>query len=123
MYRLTNLTQNTTTTYKNRDLVYQALERENAKVKHQEAEAVLLVEELDKKNAELQTMIDERDARIKELDDSLQSVYKSYDSLKMAKMVEITDGDMESAQKRLSKLIRDVNRCITLLSENSIDNG
>lgn len=50
MYRLTNLTQNKTTTYKNRDLVYQALERENAKVKHQEAEAVLLVEELDKKN-------------------------------------------------------------------------
>lgn len=50
MYRLTNLTQNTTTTYKNRDLVYQALERENAKAKHQEAEAVLLVEELDKKN-------------------------------------------------------------------------
>ena len=50
MYRLTNLTQNMTTTYKNRDLVYQALERENAKVKHQKAEAVLLVEELDKKN-------------------------------------------------------------------------
>ena len=50
MYRLTNLTQNTTTTYKNRDLVYQALERENAKVKYEEAEAVLLVEELDKKN-------------------------------------------------------------------------
>ena len=50
MYRLTNLTQNTTTTYKNRDLVYQALERENAKLKHEEVEAVLLVEELDKKN-------------------------------------------------------------------------
>ncbi|MDV6001632.1 hypothetical protein KB565_07400 [Streptococcus canis] len=49
MYRLTNLTLNTTTTYKNKDLVYQALERENAKVKHQEAEGVLLVEELDKK--------------------------------------------------------------------------
>jgi hypothetical protein len=30
--------------------VYQALERENAKVKHEEVEAVLLVEELDKKN-------------------------------------------------------------------------
>ncbi|MGT2755476.1 hypothetical protein [Streptococcus ovis] len=49
MYRLTNLTQDTTTTYKNKDLVYQALERENAKVKHQEAEGILLVEELDKK--------------------------------------------------------------------------
>lgn len=49
MYRLTNLTLDTTITYKNKDLVYQALERENAKVKHQEAEGMLLVEELDKK--------------------------------------------------------------------------
>lgn len=49
MYRLSNLTLDTTTTYKNKDLVYQALERENAKVKHQEAEGLLLVEELDKK--------------------------------------------------------------------------
>ncbi|WP_409373730.1 hypothetical protein [Streptococcus suis] len=49
MYRLINLTLDTTTTYKNKDLVYQALERENAKVKHQEEEGILLVEELDKK--------------------------------------------------------------------------
>jgi hypothetical protein len=84
---------------------------------------ILQYKELEKKNAELQAMVNERDERIKELDDSLQSVCKSYEGLKMAKMVEITDGDMESAQKRLSKLIRDVNKCITLLSENSIDNG
>ena len=84
---------------------------------------ILQYKEVEKKNAELQAMVNERDERIKELDDSLQSVCKSYESLKMAKMVEITDGDMESAQKRLSKLIRDVNKCITLLSENSIDNG
>lgn len=49
MYRLTNLTLDKSTTYRNKDLVYQALERENAKVKHQEAECLLLVEELDKK--------------------------------------------------------------------------
>lgn len=49
MYRLTNLTLDTTTTYKNKDLVYQALERENARVKHQEVEDMLLVEEVDKK--------------------------------------------------------------------------
>lgn len=49
MYRLTNQAQNTTTTYKNRDLVLQAIERENARVKHLEAEGVLLAEELDKK--------------------------------------------------------------------------
>ena len=73
---------------------------------------LLQYKELEKKTAELQAMVNERDERIKELDDSLQSVCKSYESLKMAKMVEITDGDMESAQKRLSKLIRDVNKCI-----------
>ncbi|GAD41592.1 hypothetical protein [Streptococcus anginosus] len=49
MYRLTNLTLDTTTTYKNKDLVLQAIERENAKANHQEAEGLLLVEELDKK--------------------------------------------------------------------------
>ena len=49
MYRLTNQTQNTTTTYKNRDLVLQAIERENARVKHLEAEGLFLAEELDKK--------------------------------------------------------------------------
>lgn len=49
MYRLTNQTQNTTTTYKNKDLVFQAIERENARVKHLEAEGLLLVEEMDKK--------------------------------------------------------------------------
>ena len=40
-----------------------------------------------------------------------------YNSLKMARMVEITNGDMESAQKKLAKLIRDVDKCITLISE------
>jgi len=34
-----------------------------------------------------------------------------------ARMIEISDTDMESAQKRIARLIREVNRCITLLSE------
>ncbi|MGU7960384.1 hypothetical protein ACS6Z9_10720 [Streptococcus suis] len=53
MYRLTNLTLDMITTYKNKDLVYQALDRENAKVKHLEAQSLLLVEELDKKGVVL----------------------------------------------------------------------
>ncbi|CYT90503.1 hypothetical protein [Streptococcus suis] len=53
MYRLPNLTLDTITTYKNKDLVYQALDRENAKVKHLEAQSLLLLEELDKKGVVL----------------------------------------------------------------------
>ena len=39
-----------------------------------------------------------------------------YSSLKTAKMMEICDGDIESAKRRLAALIREVNKCITLLS-------
>jgi hypothetical protein len=35
----------------------------------------------------------------------------------MAKMLEITDGDLDSAKSRVAKMIRDVNKCIALLSD------
>lgn len=78
---------------------------------------ILQFKETRKENVELYAMIDERDARIKELEARLAQALNDYNSLKMAKMIEITDGDLEGAQKRLAKLIRDVNKCITLLSE------
>ncbi len=73
--------------------------------------------EIKKENAELYTMVDERDAEIASLKAKLSEANNNYALLKTAKMLEITDGDMETAQKRLAKLIRDVNKCITLLSE------
>lgn len=78
---------------------------------------ILQFKETRKENVELYAMIDERDARIKELEARLAQAQNDYNSLKMAKMIEITDGDLEGAQKRLAKLIRDINKCITLLSE------
>lgn len=78
---------------------------------------ILRFNDLKKENDDLYMMIDERDAEIKKLQKQLAQAQTDYNSLKMAKMIEITDGDMEGARKRLSKLIRDVNKCITLLSE------
>lgn len=78
---------------------------------------ILRFDDMKKENDDLYTMIDERDAEIKKLQKQLAQAQTDYNSLKMAKMIEITDGDMEGARKRLSKLIRDVNKCITLLSE------
>ena len=40
-----------------------------------------------------------------------------YESLMTAKMLQVSEGDMEAAKARLAKLIRSVNKCITLLSE------
>ena len=78
---------------------------------------LLQYKELKKENAELYTRVDEREERIKTLNAKLAQAQNDYNSLKMAKMLEVTDGDVESAQKRLQRLIRDVNKCITLLSE------
>ena len=79
-------------------------------------EMILHYEELKAENQELYAKVNERDARISELEARLRQARNDYDSLKMARMVEITDGDMENAKRRLAKLIRDVNKCITLLS-------
>ena len=78
---------------------------------------ILQFKELKKENNDLQAKVDARDVEIKKLQEQLVQAQSDYNSLKMAKMIEISDGDMEEAQKRLSKLIRDVNKCITLLSE------
>jgi hypothetical protein len=78
---------------------------------------ILQYHDLKKENAELYGLVDERDAQIKQLETQLRQVQADYDTLKMAKMLEVTDGDLEGAKKRVDKLIRDVNKCITLLSE------
>lgn len=78
---------------------------------------ILQYKELKKENAELYSMVEEKDKQVEKLNAQITQAQNDYNSLKMAKMLEITDGDMENAQKRLQKLIRDVNKCITLLSE------
>ena len=78
---------------------------------------IIQYQELKNENADLYTMVDERDIKIKQLEEQLELARKSYESLKLARMIEVSDADMESAKRRLSKLIRDVNKCLTLLSE------
>ena len=78
---------------------------------------ILKFEDIKHENAELYAMVDERDAKTRELQEKLTQAKHDYDSLKMAKMMTISDSDMETTQKRIAKLIRDVNKCITLLSD------
>ena len=78
---------------------------------------ILQYEEMKKENNDLYELVDQREKEIEKLEAQLKQARKDYNSLKMAKMIEISDSDMENAQKRISKLIRDVNKCITLISE------
>ena len=78
---------------------------------------ILQYHDVKQENADLYAMVDEKDARIRQLEAQLTQVKTDYDMLKLAKMLEVTDGDLEEAKKRVAKLVRDVNKCITLLSE------
>ncbi|MCR5197263.1 MAG: hypothetical protein K6D55_00565 [Prevotella sp.] len=74
-------------------------------------------QQLKKENEELYAMVGESEEKIKKLEARISQAERDYQSLKMARMVEITDGDLEGAKNRLARLIREVNKCIALLSD------
>ncbi len=77
---------------------------------------ILHYKELKKENEELYAMVDSRDKEISTLKKQLEQAQNDYKSLKTARMVEVSNGDIEESKKRISAMIRDVNKCITLLS-------
>ena len=78
---------------------------------------LLRFQELKKENDELIAMVDQNEQSIKQLQARVEQQERDYNSLKMARMLEITDGDLQGAKDRLAKLIRDVNKCIAILSD------
>lgn len=73
--------------------------------------------QLKKENEELYAMVDNAEREARELRAELKRKSEEYDTLKMAKMLEVSDADIDASKNRLARLIRDVNRCIAILSE------
>ena len=78
---------------------------------------ILRFQELKRENRELHVLVAKNEQDIRTLQGKLSQAASDYNSLKMAKMMEITDGDLQGAKDRVSKLIRDVNKCIAILSD------
>ena len=78
---------------------------------------ILRLQELKKENVELYAMLEENEQRIKQLEETVAQKTRDYESLKMARMLQISDGDLDGAKERLARLIRDVNKCIAVLSD------
>ena len=78
---------------------------------------ILRFQELKKENKGLYEMLQKNEQDLTQLRQKLEQQQSDYNSLKMAKMIEITDGDLTGAKDRLSRLIRDVNKCIAILSD------
>ena len=78
---------------------------------------ILQFQELKKENGRLQALVEEQATEIEELKARITQADNDYNSLKMARMLEITDGNLDEAKERLSRMIRQVNRCIAILSD------
>ena len=78
---------------------------------------ILRFQELKKENEELYAMISKNEQDIKTLNAKLTQAENDYNALKMARMLEITDGNLDEAKARLARLIREVNKCIAVLSD------
>ena len=78
---------------------------------------ILQFQNLKKENEELYSMLEKNESDVRELRQHLLEKQQEFDAFKAAKMLEVSDGDIQSARERLAKLIRDVNKCITVLSE------
>ena len=70
-----------------------------------------------KENEGLAATVQNEQKTVKEMKLKLEQQQNDYDTLKMAKMLEVTDGNLQGAKDRLAKLIRDVNKCIAILSD------
>lgn len=71
---------------------------------------------LQQENQDLYAELENKDMEIARLHAEIGQHKRDYATLKLAKMIEISDSDMKDAKQRISKLVRDVNKCIGLLS-------
>ncbi len=78
---------------------------------------ILKYKELERENGELRTRLSTREEEIGQRDEKIETMQREYDSLKMARMLTVSDSDVEAAKTRVSRILRDINRCITLIND------
>lgn len=71
---------------------------------------------LEQEVKELKAMVDEQNEKIGTLALDNELWQKRYNDLKIAKMIDISSEESENAQKRIAKLIREIDKCIALIN-------
>lgn len=78
---------------------------------------ILTLKEYQLANDKLRSDLDAQKEEISQLKQQLEESNRKYEMLKSARMLSVADEDIVNAQKRVSKLIRTVNQCLTMLKE------
>lgn len=77
---------------------------------------MLKYKSMEEEVANLRNMVEERDKTIEHLQQENQNWSTRYSNLKVARMIDISSTESEDAQKRISKLIREIDKCIALIN-------
>ncbi|MCR5240378.1 MAG: hypothetical protein K6E15_09515 [Prevotella sp.] len=78
---------------------------------------ILQFQQMKQEKLQLQQKINEQSQAIEDLKARVTQADNDYNSLKMARMLEITDGNLVDAKEHLARMIRQVNKCIAILSD------
>lgn len=73
--------------------------------------------QLQERNSELESLIEEKENRLKELQQRCESLESNYTNLKQAKVISLSDSEIGQTRERLSKLVREIDRCIESLKK------
>ena len=80
----------------------------------------LLIHEYKQKvehNRELSRQIEEKENTLKELQMRCVALEESYNNLKQAKIISLSDSGIEGAKEKITRLVREIDRCIESLQK------
>ena len=72
--------------------------------------------QLSAENAALRKQLVQQSVELAEVREQYNELTASYANLKLAKIISVDDSEIGDTQRRLSKLVREVDKCIALLN-------
>ena len=76
---------------------------------------ILKHEQLKQQNASLQEELSKKEESLLALSMENKELREDYAHLKMAKYIDLTDDGTKQMRRRISKMIRDIDKCIAML--------
>ena len=93
----------------------QSMKRFEAKVRQVIAKMRVLQQE----NTDLYEELESKDEELKALKAELAQSKSDYNNLNLAKMIEVSDADIKESKLKISHLVREINKCINILSSDT----
>ena len=78
---------------------------------------VLEYKKMVEQNKELTEMLTQKENALKELELRCKALEENYNNLKQAKILSLNDNAVDETKERISKLVREIDRCIESLKK------